>query len=283
MFEGNLVQGNNLMAIGNDIATFWGNACCHIYYHKNRVRQMYGADREMMTLDAGGGAYRGLLAKVAGTHLTLAADPTPQDYAPKGRHTDWKGAMVQILQGKGAGQYRRVTANAGREWEVDRAWTIVPDAASVIAIVPFRGRNLFIGNTFEDGGAVQLYGAAHESVVAENTGARMDGFVVWSLDPHDWGPQPSWYCQFLDNAILEGNGYGHRTGGFGIISAQGVQTRGTIFRRNTIRNNGQVQIRKDTKNTLVERMLIQQSDKDIAVSCDKDEVYLRENTFEPVP
>jgi len=233
-----------------------------------------------MTLDAGGGAYHGLLSRVTGTHLTLAADPSPQDYTPRPR-TDWAGAAVQILKGKGAGQYRRVVSNTGREWEVDRAWTIVPDGASVIAIAPFRGQNLFIGNTFEEGGAVQLYGAAHESVVAENTGARMDGFIVWSLDPHEWGPQPSWYCQFLDNQILEGNGYGHRTGGFGIISAQGVQTRGTIFRRNVIRNNGQMQIRKDTKNTLVEHMLIQQSDKGITVSCDKDEVYLRDNSVEP--
>jgi len=282
IFENNLVEGNDLLAIGNDIATFWGNACCHIYYYKNRIRQMYGADREMMTLDAGGGAYKGVLSAVSGPHLTLASDPTYKDYAPR-PHTDWKGSMVQILKGKGAGQYRRVVANSGREWEVDRPWTIVPDTASLISITPFRGQNLFIGNTFEDGGAVQLYGAAHESVVAENTGSRMDGFLVWSLDPHDWCPQPSWYCQFLDNQILEGNGYGHRMSGFGTISAQGVQTSGTIFRRNAIQNNGNMHIGKDSKNTLVEHTVIRQSDKDVSVLCEQAEVYLRDNAFHAAP
>jgi len=38
-------------------------------------------------------------------------------------------------------------------------------------------------------------------------------------------------------------------------------------------------IGKDSKNTLVERTVIRQSDNDISVSCDKDEVYLRDNVF----
>ena len=69
-----------------------------------------------------------------------------------------------------------------------------------------------------DGGPFQLYGAAHDSIVAGNRGARMDGFLVWGLNPHGWGQQPSWGCQFLDNEIVEGNGYGHRGASFGIVS-----------------------------------------------------------------
>ncbi|MCU0982998.1 MAG: right-handed parallel beta-helix repeat-containing protein, partial [Pirellulaceae bacterium] len=112
IFEDNLVSGAHLLAIGNDITTFWSNYCRHIYYARNRVQQMFGADREMMTLDAAGGAYFGKLAAVDGTQLTLAADPVFKDYAPK-PHTNWTGAAVQILDGKGAGQYRFVTAHAG--------------------------------------------------------------------------------------------------------------------------------------------------------------------------
>ena len=119
IFEENLVEGNNLLAIGNDITTFWSNFCCHLYFAKNRVRQMFGADREMMTLDAAGGAYFGAVAAAEGTRLTLAADPAFKDYAPK-PHTNWAGAAAQILSGTGAGQYRLVTAHAGREWQVDR-------------------------------------------------------------------------------------------------------------------------------------------------------------------
>ncbi len=182
IFEENLVEGNNLLAIGNDITTFWSNFSCHIYYAKNRVRQMFGADREMMTLDAAGGAYFGPVAAVDGSRLTLAADPVFKDYAPR-PHTNWVGAAVQVLSGTGAGQYRFVAAHAGREWRVDRPWAVEPDATSLLSIAPFRGQNLFVGNAFEDGGPFQLYAAAHDSIVAENKGARMDGFLVWGAEP----------------------------------------------------------------------------------------------------
>ena len=287
IFEDNLVEGNNLLAIGNDLTTFWSNTCRHIYYARNRVRQMYGADREMMTLDAAGGAYFGTVAAVDGTRLTLANDPVFRDYAPK-PHTDWVGAAVQIMDGKGAGQYRFVTANSGREWQVDRPWTVPPDAASRISIAPFRGQNLFIGNTFEDGGAFQLYAAAHDSIVAENKGTRMDGFFVCGLNPHGWGYQPSWYCQFLDNEILEGNGYGHRGSSFGTVSHdetkayEGALVRGTIFRRNVLHNNASIVINGATEDTLVENCTVRNSDKGIIVKATAHGTLLRGNAFEGV-
>ena len=287
IFEDNLVAGNNLLAIGNDLTTFWNNYCRHIYYARNRVQQMFGADREMMTLDAGGGAYFGKLAAVEGTQLTLAADPVFRDYAPK-PHTNWTGAVVQILDGKGAGQYRFVTANNGRAWQVDRPWTVAPDASSRISIAPFRGQNLFIGNTFEDGGPFQLYGAAHDSIVAGNKGARMDGFLVWGLNPHGWGQQPSWFCQFLDNEIVEGNGYGHRSASFGTTGGDDPQVydgplvRGTIFRRNTCRNNSSFTINGATVDTLVEHCTVRSTEVGIKVGSAAKNVLLRDNTFERV-
>ena len=57
---------------------------------------MFGADREMMTLDAGGGAYFGRIAAVTGMQLTLAEDPVFRDYSSK-PHADWAGAVVQML------------------------------------------------------------------------------------------------------------------------------------------------------------------------------------------
>ena len=287
IFEDNLVAGNNLLAIGNDLTTFWNNYCRHIYYAHNHVQLMFGADREMLTLDAGGGAYFGAIAASSGTRLTLAADPVFRDYAPK-PHTDWTGAVVQILDGTGAGQYRFVTANSGREWQVDRPWTVAPDATSRISIAPFRGQNLFIGNTFEDGGAFQLYGAAHDSIVAENKGARMDGFLVWGLNPHGWGQQPSWFCQFLDNEIVEGNGYGKRSASFGTTGGDdpkvydGPLVRGTIFRRNLCRNNASFSIAGATVDTLVEHCTVRDTDIGIKVGASAQGVLLRDNTFEKV-
>lgn len=287
IFEDNLVTGANLLAIGNDIATFWSNYCRHIYYARNHVQQMFGADREMMTLDAGGGAYYGKIAAVDGVKLTLAEDPVFHDYAPK-PHTNWAGAAVQILDGRGAGQYRFVTAHAGRQWQVDRPWTALPDGSSRIAIAPFRGRNHFIGNTFEDGGPFQLYGAAHDTIVAANKGSRMDGFLVWGLNPHGWGQQPSWGCQFLDNEILEGNGYGSRTASFGVVAADdpkvydGPMVRGAIFRRNVCDNNAGFQLGGATVDSLVEHCVIRDADVGLKIAPTTKGILLRENEFEKV-
>jgi hypothetical protein len=287
IFEENLVAGNNLLAIGNDITTFWSNYCRHIYFANNRIQQMFGADREMMTLDAASGTYFGAVAAADGMNLTLAADPVFKDYAPK-PHTNWIGAAVQIMAGKGAGQYRFVVAHAGRDWQVDRPWAVLPDSTSLISIAPFRGQNLFIGNTFEDGGAFQLYAAAHDTIVAENKGRRMDGFLVWGLNPHGWGYQPSWYCQFLDNEILEGNGYGHRSARLGTVGYDetkaygGALVRGAIFRRNVLHNNASIIINGMAEETLVENNAVRNSENGIIVKASARGTLLCGNTFEGV-
>lgn len=296
IFEDNDIAGNNLHALGNDITTFYSSSCRHIYYARNHVHSIYGSDREIMTLDACGGAYLGTLAAVDGVKLTLATDPVFKGYAantPRGRlPTSWVGAAVQVLDGKGAGQYRLVTAHDGREWQVDRPWTVAPDSSSLISITPFRGRNLFVENVFEDGGAVQLYGVAHDSIVARNRAARMDGFLLWGLNGRDWGYQPSWGCQFLDNEVLEGNGYGERSSGFRTVAAEhnnnpvkafeGPLVRGAIFRRNVLHNNAGIRIAGRTEDALVEHCIVRNTDTGITVEPTVRGALLRDNRFENV-
>lgn len=289
IYEDNVVRGNNLLAIGNDISTFWTAYCRNIYYARNRISDVYGADREMMTLDAGGGAYFGKLASTDGTHLTLAADPNYQSYNPPERPLkDWTGGAVMILEGAGAGQWRTVTTNAGREWEVDRPWDIAPDETSVISIAPHRGRHLFIGNSYTDGGAFQLYGAALDTIVAGNKGTRMDGFIAWGLNPHNWGWQPCFNCQFLDNEILEGNGYGGRSAMLGAFTGDnnekfaGPLARGIIFRRNTLHSNARFRLHATIDDVLVERCTVKNNDQGMTVGKGPTNLLLRENRFENV-
>ena len=296
IFEDNDIAGNNLHALGNDITTFYSSSCRHIYYARNHVHSIYGSDREIMTLDAAGGAYLGALAAVDGVKLTLAADPVFKGYAantPRGRlPTSWVGAAVQVLDGKGVGQYRLVAAHEGREWEIDRPWAVAPDSRSLISITPFRGQSLFIDNRFEDGGAVQLYGVAHDSIIARNRAARFDGFLVWGINPHDWGYQPSWGCQFLDNQITEGNGYGERSGGFRIVAVEhnkppvkafaGPLVLDAIFRRNVLHNNAGILISGRTGNTLVEHCTVKNTETGIIVEPSVRGTLLRGNRFENV-
>jgi len=116
----------------------------------------------------------------------------------------------------------------------------------------------------------------------------MDGFTVWGLNPHEWGQQPSWYCQFLDNEISEGNGYGNRTARFGTIGGDdpkrydGPLVRGAIFRRNVCRNNASFYINGAAVDVLVEHCVIRNADVGIKVAPSVKGVLLRGNEFEHV-
>ena len=294
IFEDNEVLGSSLTSAGNGFSTFWSTRSWHVYFAHNHILQIYGADREMMTLDSGGSAYVGKLASVNGTQLTLANDMNPHDYTPKPR-TDWTDGVVQIMKGKGAGQYRFVVSDKDRDWHVDRPWDVDPDKDSLVSITAFRGLCLYIENTFEDGGACQLYAAAHDSIVAGNKGSRMDGFAVWGINPHGWGLQPSWNCQFLDNEILEGNCYGMSSGGFGTIAYDETKQKepakaytdplvsGTIFRRNICHNNSGFGVGGAlTSDTIVEHCTVRNNEYGVQVAPLSKGVLLRDNTYQDV-
>jgi len=195
---------------------------------------------------------------------------------------------VLILHGLGAGQCRRVVRNEGREWQIDRPWDLTPDDTSLISITPFRGRYLFVGNEFTDGGAVQLYAMSIDCVVAENTGTRMDGFYAWGRNPHGWGWQPSWFCQFLDNRITEGNGYGYRAASLSTFTSDndeqygGPLARCGIHRRNVLENNARIRVRGTTEDAVVEHCIVRNNDQGIEVQSTTEGVLLRDNTFEKV-
>ena len=94
--------------------------------------------------------------------------------------------------------------------KVDSPFIVPPEVGvSKITITFFRGQMIFRGNTFEDGGATQLYGSAFDVIIAENVARRTDGFANWGLNPHKTGVQPAYGNLFCDNKILEGNAFGH--------------------------------------------------------------------------
>lgn len=288
--KGLIFENNHVQGVAPGPSTYWNNFSQDLYLAGNTIQHVYGGDREIFTSDAGGGAYFGRVAAVDGTRLTLAGDPEYHDYAPK-PHTDYTGGAVMILDGAGAGQYRLVTRNEGRDWEVDRPWDIPPDETSVISIAPYRGHNLLIGNEFVDGGAVQLYGAALDAVLAGNIGRRIDGFWGWGLNPHGWGWQPAWRCQLLDNELAETSGYGARVWGpafFGILTSNtneayaGPLARATVLRRCRVATNGSLRVDGVSVDSIVERCEVRRSQVGVRVGKSARGVLLRGNRFEQV-
>jgi hypothetical protein len=302
IFEHNRILGGDLMATGGGLNCLDGSTYSqHVYYAHNTLSTMFGWDREAMTSDAGGGAYFGKVARAQGQVVTLAEEPNLQ-----GR--DWRGAGLYILDGKGAGQYRRVVSAAGQDVTVESEWQVPPDATSTVTFCAYQGRCLFIDNDFTDAGvALQFYGNAIEHIGAGNRSTRTAGFHNFGM-MYAGGIQPNWYLQWLDNQILEGNLYradhdNWRMSGEAHIGVYALPpqsdwdcplTLGTIVRRNRLENNAHIMLGCEwtgggferngryVRDVLVEKNTIRHADLGIFAYATAHGVVLRGNSFEAV-
>jgi hypothetical protein len=282
IFENNDITGADLMSTGGGLNCLDGSAFSqHVFYSSNRLSFMHGWDREAMTTDAGGGAYFGKVSRVDGVTMSLAQ-------APKWPGINFRGAGVFILNGHGAGQVRRVARYTNDTVELDRPWTVKPDAQSDVSLTMYQGRYLILNNTFTDTGALQLYGTSIECVVAGNRTVRAQG--LRGLGLWYYGYQPSWFCQFLDNEIAEGNYY-HWTSaedawleimGGTYPLYKGALNVGSVLRRNRLLGQAQIRVHGALRDALVESNLVANASCGINVSRSTTRVTLRGNRFENV-
>lgn len=283
VFENNQLTGADLMSTGGGLNCLDGsNYSQNVFFARNQMGLTHGWDREIMTTDAGGEAYRGSVT-ADGTRLQLADDPLP-----RWKNRDWNGAGVFILSGPGAGQWRRAVRAKGRTVDVDRPWIVSPTADSHVSISMFQGRYLVCDNTFADCGAVQFYGTSIECVMANNRGARMQGFRGLGLDYH--GLQPSWYCLFLGNHLTEGNYYHWNSATEAFLQIlgnpgpryQGPINCGAVVRGNTLASNAHLDVRGAVRDAVVEDNSVSHSDQGVFVSQSCAGVVVRNNRFENV-
>lgn len=287
IMEDNVLSTADLQANAGGLNCLDGSTSSqNVYYARNRLFHIFGYDREAMTSDAGGGAYLGKLAGAKDSTVELAADA---DWGKR----NWAGAGLFILDGTGAGQYRRIKSAEGRTVVLDRPWLVAPDATSTVSITMLQRRYLVIGNDFSDCTiAVQYYGISIEHVTAENTCARGGGFHAMGINYYGW--QPSWYQRFLNNHITEGNGL------VGPLNEQppldshvallgnnppgvlGPMNRAGVIRGNRLDSNSNIQINNSWRDVLVEGNTIRQSDRGIIVDKGALDVLLRKNTMEGV-
>jgi hypothetical protein len=177
----------------------------NLYWGRNRQYAVFTNNRESITNDGSRTAFADPVKGVsAGTDVTLGGEGKEVQYR-YGREF-WLGKSLQLVQGRGAGQLRTIAALADNRVTIDRPWDIAPDASSLFMVKATRRRHLYIDNYTEDSTiAIQLYGGLVEGILAGNRCARAGGFLGFGMKY--WGVIPLWFMQFLDNEILEGNGY----------------------------------------------------------------------------
>ncbi len=258
----------------------------NIYYAHNRHESLYVHQADYsFTFDASTGAYMGGIAKAEGTQLTLAADPTYPKWATE-KSDWWRSACVCILAGRGAGQWRDVTSNKGRAWEIDRPFDTAPDATSVATIVPFNGRVLVVGNRFEDAAWVNAgYGTSIEVIYAENTLVRTGILMNHGVHAEDWF-EPSWYVQYFDNRVTEGQtNIESLSGGQRSPLYTGPLTRCSVHRRQLLAadNSGNIIIHGNIANALVEECQLNNPFSEIKVDNEAHGVVFRNNSFAGKP
>lgn len=291
ILEDNVITSGDLMSTGGSLNCYSTARSQNVWYARNRLERAHGWDREAMTSDAGYGAFFGKAVEVGPDWLTLDDDP---DWR---RKKDWIGGGVFILDGKGMGQYRQIAKYDGRRVELDRPWGVPPDTNSTITITMLQHRYLFIDNSFEDVGiALQYYGTSIDHVASGNTSTRGGGFYNSGRWYRHF--QPSWYCQFLDNVIDEGNCYrfgpnNSTNSGLSFIGSEGLQSQGgqaplalcSVHRRNQLLNNAEMRFIgvssefPGLRDAVAEHNIIENSPRGVFMDDGCRGVLLRENTF----
>lgn len=177
-----------------------------IYCGRNSIQDCYVLDRDggfVSDFHSPLGIYTGWARSSTGMETILAENLEGEDLGAK-----WEGAMVSVLDGKGAGQVRFMKSLGANKVETDEPWQVALDETSFVTISKTLYRGLFINNHVSDAGnTVSLWGGGVEMVVAGNRSERGGGLNQITLCHGDQFI-PGMRTQFLDNQITEGINWG---------------------------------------------------------------------------
>lgn len=276
-----IVEDNDLISLDPTAYINLSGEGREIYYARNRQTSFFAHQSDFSwTFDGVGMAYLGKLAAIKGSALTLAQDPVYPAWASE-TSGFWKRAVVCIMDGRGAGQYRFVTSNQGRAWQIDRPFDVLPDEKSVVSIIPYRGRVLVVGNRFEDAGWVNMgYGSSFDVVCSHNSLYRVGSFLNLGLRNTD-GVHASWRIQYLDNDIYEGHTLVQTTADMRAADLyNGPTTRAAIHRRHHLHadNSGSIDIGGNATDVIVEHCDLLNPRSRITIGKETAGILLRANT-----
>ncbi|HIU67189.1 MAG TPA: hypothetical protein IAC64_06855, partial [Candidatus Caccomorpha excrementavium] len=213
------------------------------------------------TTDLGSGRYNGsVTAGWNGRTLVLADADFPENSKA--------GFGLFLIQGKGAGQYRRILSNTSDTVTLDLPFAIPPDSDTVCSIMEIRNNMFFSDNVVYNAGVMQFYGMQTNSLFAGTKIARGIGF--WGSGRFVYGVyQPNWYCSFLENELSDGiyywqYGYDAQSGNAQIkISARGGlagMNVATLVRRNRLLDNSTIFIDTGCETDAMQDLVIENNE-----------------------
>lgn len=184
----------------------------------------------------------------------MAARPTavtPTTVTFPGAPPSVRSQDAVILQGRGAGQFRRVMAVKGTTVTVSPAWSVLPDSTSLIGLGPAQTRTVVYRNRLDGKGdyatyqtasvGLNMYGNVSDVIFVHNTVTRMRGGLVveFSQVPNPNTPTPSAsYFNLIAHNSLNGaqTGVGIATNFLARDAPGTIGHLGNTYRWNTMRN-----------------------------------------------
>ena len=289
-----------------------------IYIARNAMKDSYRGDRDggfNSDFHAPVGIYTGTVEKCDGTTLVLPKETADDEFATK-----WAGAVVVVLDGKGAGQYRSLAGGSGKTLLVDKPWDVPLDSTSFISVCKALDHVIAADNVVHDAGNTILFWCGGIEVVAARNRSVRGGAIQQITISYEGQVLPGLRAQFFDNEILEGITWGAsfifpRGSNIGTLTYppiyhdrklqadkglpvtapdyRGPMALDQVFRRNTIANNGRFFVGGNVQNVLFEAGRV--SDADIGVEVTTrggrwadfleggpTDILARNNTFENV-
>ena len=231
-----IIEGND--ATGSSVISGGGgyNFAQHLYHGNNRIRNIHGNDREVMTFDGEDNVYYGTATEWNETHVITPNCPGRPDSRFPDALFSVAGSQLMIVDGPGTGQYRRVITGdmptSGQcFFAIDKPFdglNNVPLGNITFVVAAFTGRNIFDRNTFEDGGPFQFYNSGVHDIASGMTFRRTEGAWNSGMDvaaslrngsknnAHNGCPNPSYFNEFTNNNFE----VGHRAPHLGSPSLQ---------------------------------------------------------------
>jgi hypothetical protein len=152
----------------------------------NTVPRRHNAGENMY--EAGGATWHGRVARADRTTLTVGGAPF--------KEKDLQNEFVLVLDGRGLGQYRRVTTNTADTLTVTPRWDVVPDASTYAMVGRAYVETLWIDNE-EEGTAnwTGFWGNNFGHVVDGHALRRCEGFYLWAWKRD--APSPVAFCDLI--------------------------------------------------------------------------------------
>jgi len=259
-----------------------------IYIARNAMKDSYRGDRDggfNSDFHAPVGIYTGTVTKCDGTTLELPKETEDAEFPTK-----WLGAVVVVLDGKGAGQYRSLAGGSGKTLLVDKPWDVPLDQTSFISVCKALDHVIAVDNIAHDAGNTILFWCGGIEVIAARNKSIRGGAIQQITISYEGQVLPGLRAQFFDNEILEGTTWGAsfifpRGSNIGTLSYppiyhdrtlqadkgkpvtapdyHGPMALDQVFRRNTIANNGRFFVGGNVQNVLFEAGRV--SDADIGI------------------